>query len=248
MAYENLYRANKGILPPVLINRSKIFTGEYEVILKAGRGGKIYYTCDGSDPDAGSGQYNGPFIINSSCELKVKAEYESASSRTRSYIIEKVKATEGKELPELEKGLGLKIYNGQWTSLPDFSSQDPAEISLAGDIDHTDGQTHSYFGLSYEGYIKTDEEAVYGFELISDDGSNLFINDELLIDNDGIHGMRSVSGFTALGKGYHKIRINYFQRTGGMGLKLNIIMPGGRSVPLSGDMLWHVPLSYYTGD
>lgn len=243
MGYENLYRANKGMLPPVLVNRSKIFTGEYEVILKTRKGGKIFYTTDGSEPDAGSKQYEGPFIINSSCELKVKAAYENGSSRIRTYIIEKVEATEGEELTRHEKGLELKIYNGQWNSLPDFSSQDPAEISLAGDIDHTDGQKDSYFGLSYEGYIRIDEEGVYGFELISDDGSNLFINDELLIDNDGIHGMRSVSRFAALGKGFHKIRMNYFQRTGGMGLEVNIIMPGGRSVPLSGDMLWHVPLS-----
>ena len=54
----------------------------------------------------------------------------------------------------------------------------------------------------------------------SDDGSQLFIGDDLVVDNDGLHSMKEVSGSVALSAGYHPIRVTYFEKNGGN--KLNV--------------------------
>ena len=45
---------------------------------------------------------------------------------------------------------------------------------------------------------------------LSDDGSKVFINDKLLINNDGIHGPRKI-GQLSLDKGFHRLNVQYFQ-------------------------------------
>ncbi|MGH2647010.1 MAG: PA14 domain-containing protein, partial [Ginsengibacter sp.] len=45
-----------------------------------------------------------------------------------------------------------------------------------------------WFGIEYTGFFKPNEAGDYVFRLLSDDGSKLFIDDKLIIDNDGLHG------------------------------------------------------------
>ena len=66
----------------------------------------------------------------------------------------------------------------------------------------------------------------YTFRLTSDDGSELFIDGELLIDNDGLHGEESKDGTITLSAGYHALRINYFEAGGGQILRLHWKVPG----------------------
>jgi alpha-L-fucosidase len=55
---------------------------------------------------------------------------------------------------------------------------------------------------------------VYEFYTESDDGSRLFIDDIPTVNNDGLHARKPASGVVALKKGFHKIRVEYFERTG----------------------------------
>ena len=66
----------------------------------------------------------------------------------------------------------------------------------------------------------------YTFRLTSDDGSELLIDDNLLIDNDGLHGEEAKDGTVTLTAGYHKLRINYFEAGGGQILRLHWKTPG----------------------
>lgn len=65
-----------------------------------------------------------------------------------------------------------------------------------------------YFGG--EVYIPADDTVV--FYLNSDDGSKLFINGNLLINNDGVHGAVEVSQSTSLTQGWHLIEVQYFNK------------------------------------
>jgi len=67
------------------------------------------------------------------------------------------------------------------------------------------------YGFIYTGYINIPESGVYTFYTRSDDGSDLFIGDELIVDNDGSHGAQERSGDIALEAGLHPITIRYFQ-------------------------------------
>ena len=69
-----------------------------------------------------------------------------------------------------------------------------------------------------QGYLTIKEEGIYNFRLASDDGSMLFINDQLVINHDGPHGADIKDGKIALKAGFHPIRIDYFQGYGGKSL------------------------------
>ncbi len=68
-----------------------------------------------------------------------------------------------------------------------------------------------WFGVQYRGVISIREAGLYQFRLLSDDGSNLYIDDALVIDNDGVHDAKSETGEVYLSAGTHPVRVDYFQ-------------------------------------
>jgi hypothetical protein len=68
-----------------------------------------------------------------------------------------------------------------------------------------------WFGVVYTGNFKVKKPGNYIFRLTSDDGSKLYIDKKLVIDNDGIHGPNSKLGTVELDDSKHSIRVEYFQ-------------------------------------
>ncbi len=68
-----------------------------------------------------------------------------------------------------------------------------------------------WFAIEYEGIIRAHHSGHYLFRLVSDDGSKLYIDNKLVIDNDGVHPTRSAEGSVDLDAFQHRIRIQYFQ-------------------------------------
>ena len=66
----------------------------------------------------------------------------------------------------------------------------------------------------------------YAFRLRSDDGSELLIDDALVIDHDGLHGAEDMDGSVELTAGMHALRVNYFEAGGGQELRLSWRKPG----------------------
>jgi len=68
-----------------------------------------------------------------------------------------------------------------------------------------------WFGVRFVGTIEVPADGEYEFSLRSDDGSILYINDNKVIDNDGLHATRTINGKIWLKKGSHKFRVDYYQ-------------------------------------
>jgi hypothetical protein len=68
-----------------------------------------------------------------------------------------------------------------------------------------------WFGIQYRGSITINESGLYKFRLLSDDGSKLYIDSLLIIDNDGLHSPKSREGEIYLSPGIYPIRVDYFQ-------------------------------------
>ncbi|WP_420124884.1 OmpA family protein [Longimicrobium sp.] len=68
-----------------------------------------------------------------------------------------------------------------------------------------------WFAIDYQGRIMLPQAGTYAFRLTSDDGAKLFIDGELVIDNDGIHGPGAIDGEAELAAGLHDVRVQYFQ-------------------------------------
>jgi len=84
----------------------------------------------------------------------------------------------------------------------------------------TGGPTQNFYA-EWKGEIFIDAAGPVAFHLESDEGSQLYIDGELVVNNDGAHGMTEISGTVTLARGYHQIELRYFELTGNAGLKLS---------------------------
>jgi hypothetical protein len=82
-----------------------------------------------------------------------------------------------------------------------------------------------WFLIDYTGTFTVREYGSYEFRLHSDDGSYLYIDDKLVIENDGKHAPRSRWGSIPLVAGRHRIRVRYAQTNDRMALQLFVHVP-----------------------
>ena len=95
------------------------------------------------------------------------------------------------------------------------------------------------FGMIYKGYIKIPETGIYSFFLTCDDGGVLWINDKMVVDNDGLHSSLEKGGQAALQKGYHPFLLKFIEGGGGFQLKLLYAKDGGKAQHVPADWLCH---------
>lgn len=113
--------------------------------------------------------------------------------------------------------------------------------AIVPDIALRGGERDEGFALRFTGYLRVPADGVYRFTLLSDDGSALWIGDELVVDHDGLHGPSERSGEAALRAGHHPITVLYFQAGGGKTLELFVTPPGGERTTVPWEWLWHLP-------
>jgi hypothetical protein len=94
-----------------------------------------------------------------------------------------------------------------------------------------------WFLIDFTGAFTVRENGAYDFRLHSDDGSYLYIDDRMLIDNDGKHAPESRRGSIQLSAGQHRIKVRYAQTTDRMALQLFVRGPNGGSERLFGPQL-----------
>jgi hypothetical protein len=105
--------------------------------------------------------------------------------------------------------------------LPYFQSLDPLGVIYTSSLNVTPrnflqgfpGVTDRYewFAIDYSGRFWIENPGLYRFELTSDDGSKLYIDDQSVVDNDGIHSPETRTEELTLARGIHRIRVSYFQ-------------------------------------
>jgi hypothetical protein len=187
-----------------------------------GKEGKIRFTTDGSIPTAKSQIYTSSLELSKTTVLKAAYFGDDGSQSASSEGYFRVVKNVGKTM-----GVNYTIYRGNnWAKLPDFSMLKPVEKgrSLEISTDQPGEQIKDYTGIDFEGFIQIDKEGNYTFSTISDDGSKLYIDGNLVVDNDGDHGTQEREGSVNLTSGKHKIRVEYFN--GGGGYFLNVFFRG----------------------
>ena len=185
---------------------------------------EIRYTLDGSDPTFKSKMYIEPIKIDKNCMLKARAFFDeehftdvfSADYKIKDlvdsqYVSEKYNFSEG---------LHYSYFEDEWECLPDFKLLKELKSGDVKGIDLDVRERDFNFGIVFDGFIDILESDAYCFYLTSDDGSKLYIDDELIILNEGIHKNLSVGFQKVMSKGKHRIKLEYFQRGASMTLNL----------------------------
>jgi hypothetical protein len=84
-----------------------------------------------------------------------------------------------------------------------------------------------WFAIDYSGKFWIETPGLYRFRLVSDDGAMLYIDGQLIADNDGVHSTIVRLGSIRLAGGAHTIRVPYFQGPGStVALMLEVAGPG----------------------
>ena len=136
-------------------------------------------------------------------------------------------------------GIHYAYYLGDWELLPDFAALSPESKGTMEKFDLSPSNQKEHFGIRFKGYITVPEDGLYRFYVASDDGSRLYIGDELVVDSDGLHRSIEVMGRIILEKGIHPIRVDYFQRTGSMDFEVTYSGPGIEKQPIPKGLLSH---------
>lgn len=211
-----------------------------EVTIKAEPGAKIYYTIDGSTVTTKSSLYKAPFILGSTGPVKAMAVRAGmlpsgeAKSDFRVYNLMKAQP-----VSITSPGLLYSYYEGENLDIRSVETGAALKKGTTSVINESLKQRKEKYGLLFTGYIRIGKQAMYEFFTSSDDGSQLYIDDELIVNNDGNHSMQERSGKALLAPGYHKIKLIYFDSGGGNGLKVQYRMEGGEKKDWEGEMMWH---------
>jgi predicted alpha/beta superfamily hydrolase len=192
---------------------------------------QVHYTTDGGEPGLSSAKMlQGNSLMNGA---KITARAFDRTDRFNKSTVGEFKL--GKPLPAIAKpsdvvpgGFNYSYYEGQWNALPDFATLKAVRTGVADkDFDINKLPRRTDFAALMEGYIEIPKEGHYIFALDSDDGSKLYLGDQLLIAYDGTHGSGNPKSYLVpLEKGFYPVRLEYFQQGGGAHLMLLYVPPG----------------------
>jgi alpha-L-fucosidase len=184
----------------------------------------LRYTIDGSDPGFASLPVTGPIRLRETITVSARAFREgkpfSPVARRRFTRVSPRPALQIAAESSLPNGLEYTCYEGDWQRLPDFDQLNPTLSGMVPSFSPPPGARREHYAVRYRGWIKAPAADVYRFYLTSDDGSRLYIGDELVADNDGLHAAEERTGRIALAAGLHPITLAFFQRTGDQTLRL----------------------------
>ncbi|GHT38665.1 metallophosphatase [Bacteroidia bacterium] len=131
------------------------------------------------------------------------------------------------------QGANYTYYEGKFESVDELDKATPLESGTTKNIgiDDTDKRDFAY---EYRACIKVPEKAVYYFFTNSDDGSKLFIDGKLVVDNDGSHSMKRINGYVPLEAGFHDFKLRYIAAAPANSLEAGVLSRTMRETPLDG--------------
>ncbi len=138
------------------------------------------------------------------------------------------------QFPSLSSpGLDADYYYTLPASVTDIPRGTPSGSAVAATINFPSsdaniggGTRHDGVGMILTGTIQIPVTGTYTFYSESDDGSVVYVNNSLVVMNDGPQVMSEVGGSIALPAGPASVRVEYVQVNGTAGLILRIAGPG----------------------
>lgn len=121
-------------------------------------------------------------------------------------------------------GVEYRYYEGKCKSIENITLCEQKDSGVMKNFSIVEAPAEDHFAYQFRTFIKIPERGVYRFYTFSDDGSALYIDGKLVVNNDGGHSSRRVEGKIALEKGFHELNLLYFEDY--MGQELNVGISG----------------------
>ena len=213
---------------PYVTKDADLFVNQIEIALySATDGATIRYTLDGSEPTEQSPEYKHSFVITNTTEIKAKA-YLDGYDASRTFRLKATKAVFRNALNGKPSANGVSyIYTeGNYSLVKDVENSPVVERGIMAEPSIKQAKKPDHFGYIFSGLINVPVEGVYEFYTQTDDGSKLYIDNELVVDNDTSHAAIVATGRIPLKKGFHSYRFLYFEDYEGESLNWGWKVPG----------------------
>ncbi len=206
----------------------------------------IRYTLDGSDPTMASPLYDEARLLRLSVGadgVRVTARAFSSdgtASPPSTAMIRRATLADATDVPAdaLRPGLRMEYFEvGALQRVSEIDALKAARVEVSTAIATPVAPVPERYALRFSGFVRVPSDGVYEFALVSDDGSSMHLDGELVVDNDGLHGAEERRGMVALRAGLHRMTVRYFQGGGGAALELRVRRDGGAWAPVPPEWL-----------
>ncbi len=214
-------------------NESNAFIGETTVEVSCfDPTAVIRYTTDGSIPTAESALYEAPIPVSETTDFTFRTF--RANGAKGDFV--KTRFVKSEYAPATQTAPSSPGLSAAWHDFRGNRCADIDQAPLKGRYKIEDvcipKKVSGNIGLVVKGYLNAPVDDIYSFALLSDDGSTLVIDGDMVVDNDGPHAPKEMTGQKALKKGYHPFELRYFDSNGGT-LQLKVTGSDGKVVPFT---------------
>jgi len=131
------------------------------------------------------------------------------------------------------QGLKEEVFSGikDMKKVPDLNKLTPRMDRVVTTVNYPSnkgawpGHPADNFAARFSGFLRISQAGTYRFSLSSDDGSKLFMGNNLVINNDGLHGMRKRESTRQLKSKSYRIVLEFFEKGGHAGLQFKYMGP-----------------------
>ena len=234
------YRQEPLITPPYVCTPEKLFLEKAVVSMKCDtEGADIYFTTDGKQPEKHGRKYTEPFTIDKTTTVKMIALKGGIASLPATAIFSKTLFRQPVEPGPVEPGLRYNYYSGTFRMVHDFVEMEPVKSGTVSNFTIEPRESETFFGFDFRGYLKIPSEGLYTFYLKTNDGGKMYLAEEVIIDNDGLHPAIERTRTLALKKGTYPVMVKYFQEGGTNMFKVSWKGPGIEKQEIPGSVLFY---------
>jgi hypothetical protein len=142
---------------------------------------------------------------------------------------------------QVDHGLVGNVYtiDSEVTELPQFQGE-PAAVIAVDNLDVVSPEFKNkianrteWFGVHFRGSLNVVAAGEYEFCLNSDDGAQLYLDEGLVLNNDGVHEAKEVCDKFTVEPGEYQLDLLWFQaKQGPLALQLTWAKDGGKKEPI----------------
>ena len=142
-------------------------------------------------------------------------------------------------LKDVQPGLRYKYTHGIYRMVNDMLDVKPLKTGIHPQFNIALREKEQFFSFDFEGYINIPKDGEYTFYLATNDGGRLYIDNIMLLNNDGLHPVVEIKKPITLKAGLHPISVKYFQEGGRNGLKVSWEGSGIEKQEIPAKVLYH---------
>jgi cytochrome c551/c552 len=181
-----------------------------------------------------------PLAVHPAGRMPSLALNTSEASDLASYLLYEDAVERGAVLAP-GPGLRLDSYEGNFGGdTVEFDALTPVASLVATSFFEGIAHRDDGFAFRFRGLLAIEKAGPYRFWTTSDDGSMLYLDGKLVVDNRGQHAPSEESGELFLSAGRHGLEVQYFENQGGAELSVEWSGPGFARRPLGFEGLTHL--------